>query len=225
MFSIFKARLSTLLVAVLVMLLSGCTSIPEEIEPEFSPTYQSRNSDADSRQGSIFQAGNVLALFEDQKANRIGDILTVLLVEQTSGQNSSDNNVNQSTNMSLATPTFGGSSRPNMGVDLSSENSFIGASGSSQSNSLSGSIAVTVTEVLDNGNLIIEGEKWIRINQGNEYIRLQGVIRPKDIDTFNTLYSTQIADAHISYGGRGNNARGNVPGWAAKILFSPLWPF
>lgn len=208
------------------VLFTGCASSARQVQPEFLPSYQRlQPATVEQQLGAIYQPGRVHSLYEDVKARRIGDILTVLLVEKTAGQNSSDNSVNQSTAMSVATPTFGGSSRPNMAIDLGSENSFSGQSGSSQSNSLSGSIAVTVHEVLPNGNLVIEGEKWVQINQAREYIRLQGVIRPKDIDAFNTLYSTQVADARISYGGTGNNARGNNPGWAAKVLFSPLWPF
>ncbi len=208
------------------ILVTGCVSPAKPAYPELLPSYQRLQTAAVEHQaGAIYQTGRVRSLYEDVKARRVGDILTVLLVEQTAGQNSSDNSVNQATAMSVATPTFGGSSRPNMAIDLGSENSFSGQSGSSQSNSLSGSIAVTVHQVLANGNLVIEGEKWVQINQGREYIRLQGVVRPIDIDTFNTLYSTQVADARISYGGTGNNARGNNPGWAAKVLFSPLWPF
>lgn len=210
---------------VMSVLIAGCASAPAELLPEFSPSYQAVVGIEKHPQGTIYQSGTERSLFEDLKAKRVGDILTVLLVEQTSGRNSSDNNVNQSTAMSVSTPTYGGSARPGMAISLGSENAFSGESGSSQSNSLSGSIAVTVSEVLPNGNLVIQGEKWVKINQGNEYIRVQGVIRPKDIDTYNTLLSTQIADARISYGGKGNNARGNNPGWAAKILFSPLWPF
>lgn len=209
-----------------LLMLSACVSAPVQMdESEFSPTYASLQMAPQNSQGSIFNSGSERSFFEDMKARRIGDILTVMLVEQTSGQNSSDNSLSQSTSMDVSTPTFGGSSRANMGIDLDSANSFNGASGSSQSNSLNGSVSVTVTQVLRNGNLVIEGEKWLKINQGNEFIRVQGVIRPKDVDAFNSIRSTQIADARISYGGKGTNARNTTPGWAAKILFSPLWPF
>jgi len=193
----------------------------DEVDPELS--YLGVHALAVSQSGSIYQASTAQGLYEDIKAQRVGDILTVFLVEQTAGQNSADSNVNQSTEMNVQTPTFGGRSRPGMQIDLGSENTFSGQSGSSQSNSLTGSIAVTVHDVLPNGNLVIEGEKWIRINQANEFVRLKGVVRPKDIDTNNALLSTQVADARISYGGTGNH--GNSPGWAAKVLFSSIWPF
>lgn len=206
--------------------LTGCASHSDEfVQPEFAPSYQQLQAAPESLHGSIFQAGTQHSLFEDIKARRVGDILTVFLVESTSGQNSSDNNVSQSAGSNISAPTVAGSARSNLGVSLNSENSFNGQSGSSQSNSLNGSIAVTVSQVLANGNLIIQGEKWLQINQGNEYIKLQGVVRPRDISTLNTLFSTQVADARISYGGKGNNARNNNPGWASKLLFSPLWPF
>lgn len=215
------------LLSLLGLILISCGGVPAPIpETESMPSYeQLRSQHQQQRSGSIYQAGTEMVLFEDIKARRIGDILTVLLVEETSGQNSADNSINQSTEMNVQTPTFGGSARPNMNIDLGSENTFSGQSGSSQSNRLNGSIAVTVHEVLPNGNLVIQGEKRIRINQGDEYIRLSGVVRPRDIGTFNTLYSTQVADARISYAGRGTNSHNTTPGWAAKILFSPLWPF
>lgn len=221
------SKIQYLVLCALGLFLVGCGSAPApSLEPEMEPSYeQLRGHSPASQSGSIYQPGTEMVLYEDFKARRVGDILTVLLVEETSGQNSSDNSINQSTEMNVATPTFGGSVRPNMNVSLGSENAFNGQSGSSQSNRLNGSIAVTVHEVLPNGNLVVQGEKRIRINQGNEYIRLRGVVRTRDIDPYNTLYSTQVADARITYAGRGTNAHNTTPGWAAKILFSPLWPF
>lgn len=218
-----KFRKIVLLSAIAGM--TGCVSQPEmvEEEPAFEPTYNRFNADVQNLGGSIFSSGRRLGLYEDLKAHRVGDILTVFLVEQTSGQNSADNNVTQATDMNVEAPTFGGSLRPNMEIDLGSENSFSGQSGTSQSNSLNGNITVTVTGVLANGNLVVEGEKWIRINQAREFIRLQGVVRQADISTNNTLLSTQVADAHIAYGGTGSH--GTAPGWAAQFLFRSIWPF
>ncbi len=215
------------ILSALGLVLIGCGSAPAPIvEEETMPSYEIlRSRTSASTNGSIFQPGTEMVLYEDVKARRIGDILTVLLVEETSGENSNNNSLNQTTAMNVSAPTFGGTTRPNFGVDLGSENAFTGQSGSSQSNRLNGSIAVTVHEVLPNGNLVVQGEKRIRINQGDEYIRLRGVVRTKDIDSFNTLYSTQVADARITYAGRGTNSHNSTPGWAAKIVFSPLWPF
>ena len=216
---------SNFLLLILLASLTACVTpqSSQPVEGEQEPSYLRLRSAHELPSGSLYQASSAMGLYEDIKANRVGDILTVMLVEQTSGQNSADNSVNQSTEMNVQTPTFGGRSRANMQIDLGSENSFSGQSGSSQSNSLSGSITVTVHAVLPNGNLVVEGEKWIRINQANEFVRLKGVVRQVDIDTNNMLLSTQVADARISYGGTGTN--GNNPGWAAKVLFSSIWPF
>ena len=215
------------IITVLILLSGIASCVSPQLNPEFEgeqePSYLRLHAPPQVSSGSLYQANSAIGLYEDIKANRIGDILTIVLVEQTSGQNSADSSVNQSTEMNVQTPTFGGRSRANMQIDLGSENSFSGQSGSSQSNSLSGNITVTVHDVLPNGNLVVEGEKWIRINQANEFVRLRGVVRQVDIDTNNTLLSTQVADARISYGGTGTH--GNNPGWAAKILFSSLWPF
>lgn len=207
-------------------LLAACVAAPQQAVEMGTPSYQRLQFPvAHFEDGAIYEAGTELVLYEDYKARRVGDILTVFLVEETSGQNSFDNNINQSTDMSIGTPTFGGTARPNFGVELGSENSFVGQSGTSQSNSLNGSITVTVHGIMPNGNLIVEGEKWVNINQAHEYVKLQGVVRPRDIGAYNTIYSTQVADARISYGGRGTNAQSNSPGWAARILLNPIWPF
>lgn len=221
------SKIQAAILSALGLVLIGCGSAPAPIvEEETVPSYEVlRSRTSASTNGSIYQPGTEMVLYEDVKARRVGDILTVLLVEETSGSNSNNNSLNQSTAMNVSAPTYGGSARPNFGVNMGSENAFTGASGSSQSNSLNGSIAVTVHEVLPNGNLVVQGEKRIRINQGDEYVRLRGVVRIKDIDSFNTLYSTQVADARITYAGQGTNSHNTTPGWAAKILFSPLWPF
>lgn len=220
-------RQSCLLLAVLLVmiLLQSCASAPETAWMPPSPDYSYFPEQPKSTGGGLYRPGYDMALFSDVKAARVGDIVTVMLVEQTSGTKSADTNLNQSTAMNVGAPTFGGSPRPNMAVSLDSANNFVGESGSSQSNSLSGSIAVTVREILPSGNLLVEGEKWIQINQGEEFIRLRGVIRPRDVGPENVVYSTQVADARISYSGRGTTQNTNVAGWAAKILFSPIWPF
>jgi flagellar L-ring protein FlgH len=172
--------------------------------------------------GAIYSAGADVALFEDIRARRVGDILTVMLVEQTAGTKTSDTKMNQSSGLSVAPPIVGLNNYTDLGLDLSSKNTFAGDSGSSQTNSLSGSVTVTVTEVLPGGNMRVQGEKWIEINQGKEFVKLQGIIRSRDVRPNNTIMSTQVADARISYSGKGSPGHANVMGWVAKLLFSPL---
>ena len=94
-----------------------------------------------------------------------------------------------------------------------------------QSNKLSGDISVSVVEVLPNGNLVIRGEKVVTINQGNEYLRISGMISPRDIDADNSISSKRVADAQISYVGDGPTNDANVIGWLGKFFISALMPF
>jgi flagellar L-ring protein precursor FlgH len=108
---------------------------------------------------------------------------------------------------------------------ISSSSEFAGNGSSNQSNSLTGAIAVQVARVLPNGNLIVQGEKWLALNKGEEFIQLRGIVRPQDISATNTIPSTLVADARISYGGTGVISRANSPGWFSKFFNSPLNPF
>jgi flagellar L-ring protein precursor FlgH len=109
--------------------------------------------------------------------------------------------------------------------NISAESEFSGNGTSSQSNSLNGAIAVQVARVCPNGNLIVQGEKWLALNRGEEFIQLRGIVRPQDISPANTIASTMVADARISYGGTGLIDRANTPGWFSKFFASPLNPF
>jgi flagellar L-ring protein precursor FlgH len=108
---------------------------------------------------------------------------------------------------------------------MESDVTFDGQADSSQSNRLDGSITVTVAERFANGNLLVVGEKLITINQGEEYIRLQGIVRPVDIGPENTVLSTKVADATISYSGRGVLQATNRPGWLTRFFSGPWFPF
>ena len=108
---------------------------------------------------------------------------------------------------------------------IAANSEFTGNGSSNQSNSLSGAIAVQVARVLPNGNLIVQGEKWLALNKGEEFIQLRGIVRPEDISATNTIPSTLVADARISYGGTGIIDRVNTPGWFSKFFNSPLNPF
>ena len=113
----------------------------------------------------------------------------------------------------------------NLEASVNSSKSFAGKGDSAQSNALSGSVTATVLEVLPNGYLRIQGEKMISINQGDEYLRITGIIRPMDIRTDNSVLSTQVANAKIAYGGKGVVADSNDMGWLAKFFNSKWWPF
>ena len=230
----FRIRFSEIRIsglAAALTLLAGCSNMPTESSPEYAPTMPMEFPEQQSvaPTGGIYQSVRNLALFEDVTARQVGDIVTVVLTEATNAAKSADTDLDKSNTNTIADPILGGQTRTigssNLNFDLSSDSEFSGGSASSQSNSLQGSIAVTVARVLPGGNLYVQGEKWIHINQGNEYIRLRGIIRPMDISAQNTIPSTKVADARISYGGTGATAEVNVVGWLSRFFMSPLWPF
>jgi flagellar L-ring protein precursor FlgH len=204
--------------------LAGCMSAPAPIE-SFAPVPPVQPQLAPATAGAIYQAGADRRLFEDLKAGRIGDVLTVRLIEQTAAATSSNTATSRSTSAELAvptilgqTPTWKGNPLFNGSIDGSSD--FEGAGSSTQSNSLVGDITVTVVEEYPNGNLLIRGEKWVSLNQGQEFIQLSGVIRPYDINPDNSVVSTRIADAQIKYSGKGVLAQANRKGVFARFFDS-----
>ncbi|MGH8445036.1 MAG: flagellar basal body L-ring protein FlgH [Solimonas sp.] len=183
-----------------------------------------------SSDGSIYSSSGGLALFEDQKAHRVGDLLTVQLVEKTDAQKKANTSTAKKTSDSIANPTlFGRPLSVNgtgvLGFDLGSDQAFAGGGASTQSNTLSGSVTVIVTRVLPNGNLVVRGEKQLALNQGSEKVALEGIVRPVDIATNNTISSDRVANARISYAGSGSVADANAMGWLARFFNSVLFPF
>jgi flagellar L-ring protein precursor FlgH len=108
---------------------------------------------------------------------------------------------------------------------MTAKRKFTGSGAADQSNSLVGDISVTVIELLPNGNLKVRGEKRVTLNQGNEYIRLSGIVRPVDIAADNTISSDKIADPTIMYTGDGAMADASKMGWLARVIYSPWFPF
>ena len=185
---------------------------------------------AEPESGAIFASGNEMRLFEDRKAGRVGDILTIRLVEDTRASKDSATSTSKENSASLANPTVFGRPVTSGGVpilegSLDGTREFDGAGSSSQSNSLRGEITVTVVERLPSGNLVVEGEKWLTINQGREFIRVRAVVRPPDILTDNSVFSTRIANAQIAYSAKGALADANRMGLLARFFNSPVFPF
>ena len=216
-----------------ISLLQACATMPKD-SMSYEPTRPQPERLAPATQGAIFQAGQEISLFEDAKARRVGDIITVVLVEQTTASKKADTNTSKTQATQLDNPTIlgaplsfnmPGSRVGNLGTTLSGSRSFAGAGDSSQSNKLQGNVTVTVAEVLSNGNLLVKGEKRLTINQGDEYIRFSGIVRPSDIGPDNTVLSTSVADAKIAYTGKGTLDDSNSSGWLANLFNSKWWPF
>ncbi len=215
--------------AALAIVASGCASI-EVFDESYDPPWPTEPVYSPPTSGAIYNGGSDVRLFEDRKATRVGDILTVRLKEQTNASKNSQTSTAKTTEASLGNPTVLGRALSRDGTplfegSLSGDTSFDGAGSSSQSNSLLGDITVTVVQRLPNGNLRIRGEKWVTLNQGREFIRLAGIIRPDDIEPDNSLESYRIADAQITYSSKGVLAAANRMGPIARFFNSVFHPY
>jgi len=205
-----------------VALLAACGSRPSRPDP-FAATLPEDVPMESAGNGAIFKTGHDLPLFENSIAHRVGDTLTISLVESTAAQKSSSTTAAKKSSVDITAPTFGGRAPiKEFGIGAGSANSFGGAGDSAQSNKLNGFLTVTVARRLSNGNLLVRGQKWIGINQGREYVRIQGIVRPADIQPDNTVLSYKVADASISYGAQGVLADVNQPGLLARF-FNSKW--
>jgi len=174
--------------------------------------------------GAIYADGGSMALFEDNKARNVGDLLTVVLVESTAAKKSAATNTSKNQDVSLGDISAFGKNITSA-VSVSGERGFAGKGDSTQSNSLSGSVTVTVVQRLNNGNLLVRGEKQLSLNQGSEVVKLEGIVRPADIGAGNSISSDRVGNARVTYAGRGALADSNAQGWLARFFNSPWMPF
>jgi len=228
-------RLASLLVLA-VFALAGCQSQPKR-DPAFAPVPPEVPKPAAQANGAIYQVGFEHRWFENVRARRVGDILLVTLVENTEARHTNAGKVKKSNTTSITNPTLlgkpfsfvlpgvTGGKNADLGSSLSSSSDFSGSGENTQNNRFNGSISVMVTEVLPNGYLRVRGEKRIAMTGGNEYIRVSGIVRPEDIDVDNSIASTKIADATLTYVGDGQTGMASTMGWLAKFFISAVMPF
>lgn len=233
-----KLRFAFLMVAAC---LGGCntdpsTSVqqPMSIRPNATPpkTY---------RDGAIYQAYDSRPLFEDRRARFVGDTLTINLAEKTSATKSTNESSSRKGSASVVVPTptvLGFTPNPlpftvpgtrqgnNLDTNVTGNSSlkFDNKDSDANSNNFTGTITVTVIEVLPNGNLVVSGEKQIAINQQTEFIRLSGVVNPININSSNAVSSTQLADAHIESKGKQSMDTAQVVSMLSRF-FVALLPF
>jgi len=180
--------------------------------------------------GAIYAEGAELSLFSDPRARRVGDILTIVLQEATSATKSASTSTSKETDIDLPGPTIAGrpvtaDGTPILEMGIGGTREFDGGGSQSQSNRLQGNITVTVMDRLPNGNLVVQGQKWLRLNHGDEFVQIAGIVRPLDVRDDNTVTSDRVADARISYGGKGVLANANQPGWLDRFFNSPAMPY
>ncbi len=218
-------RLSWTVVA-LALLLGGCQSMPllEDDPDDYAPPELDYTAPP-TVAGGLYRPGYGGGLTADRRALRVGDILTIVLNESTQSSKSAGTRIGKSSSVGVGVPQVLGKDYPDLETSLSAGREFDGSAQSSQRNQLLGSIAVTVHQVLPNGVLLVKGEKRLRLNQGDEYIRLSGLVRVDDIDRYNRVSSQSVANARISYAGRGLLDDSNSPGWLARFFNHPIFPF
>jgi len=230
-----RGHLKLVAMAVALILLAGCNSMPPKRDPEFAAVPPASIPPAPQGNGAIYQAGFERSWFENVRARRIGDILLINLVEDTEASQANEGSVSKDNTTGISAPTFFGggitfgnpfsNNTSDLSQSLSSSTDFSGDGENTQENEFSGSVTVMVTDVLANGYLRVRGEKRISMTGGNEYIRVSGIVRPEDIDLNNSVDSTRVADATLVYVGDGQVSNASKMGWLARFFISAVWPF
>lgn len=214
------------------VLLAACNTPPTSIVQQPLTARPTAPVDVRPSNGSIFQAATTRPLFEDRVPRYVGDTMTVIIEEKTSTQTKEETALSRDSSYtmdapSVALPLFSGAIEKKLGgikVAAGSSSSNEGKGEAKSSNVFTGSITVTVVEALSNGNLIVSGEKQVRVNGEHEFIRLSGVVNPRDIKPGNMLSSTKLGDARVELQNQGNNHAFAQPGWLGRFFMSIL-PF
>jgi len=176
--------------------------------------------------GAIFHAvAGYAPLTSGARAAMVGDVLTIILVEKTQATKSNSASTDRSGSISVTPPPTGPLSFvKNTDLGMGSGGTFDGKGSAEQSNQLTGAISVTIAAVYPNGTMLVRGEKQLTLNRGDEQIRISGIVRAADISFDNTVPSTRVADARITYTGKGEIARASTQGWLGRF-FSRISPF
>jgi flagellar L-ring protein FlgH len=229
-----KAKLSRSIRCLLTaqaLALSACTVGPDEKpdDPDYAPVLAQTMVRPAPNPGGIYQTGYGDSLFMDRRAARVGDIITIVLAETTSTSKAASSKIKKDTDIELnegpLLDTIPSYKNLTMNTDIESKRKFDGDVEAEQNNALDGTIAVTVYEVMPNGLLLVRGEKWMTLNRGEEFIRIRGLVRQEDIRPDNTILSTKLADARITYSGTGELADASRQGWLGRFFNSKWWPF
>jgi flagellar L-ring protein precursor FlgH len=205
--------------------LAACALVPKEPITQQPMTARPPAAPLNSASpGAIYNAGYAgRPLFEDQRPRNTGDIITIVIAENVNATKSSAASAARNASEAFAVPVtpgiFGGLFH-NTNLNASGSNGFNGTGGASAANTFNGTLTVTVTGVLPNGNLEVSGEKQMLINQGNEFVRFSGVVNPTTISGTNTVFSTQVADAKIEYSAKGYIDESQQMGWLQRFFLN-----
>lgn len=183
--------------------------------------------------GSIWQE-NSTGLVEDFKAQATGDILTVMISEQASASKEATTDTSRASSVAAGVPNLLGLETKMTGIqnwmdlskllNASTDSKYAGSGSTTRKENLSATISARVIDVLPNGNLLIEGRRYVMVNHEEQLIILSGTVRPRDISRDNVVNSALIADARITYSGKGIISDRQQPGWLMNLL-DKIWPF
>lgn len=217
---------------ILALCMAGCTTTNAELR---APSLDERMEAprVSYANGSIWQASSG-GLTEDLKARRKGDILTVVITETASASKSATTETERKSSISAGVPNLFGLETNMTGIrnwmdlskliNASAGSNFDGSGSTTRRENLNATISTRVVEVLPNGNFLIEGRRNVRVNHEDQIILLEGSVRPRDISSDNTINSSYVANARITYAGKGIISDRQQPGWLMG-LFDKLWPF
>jgi flagellar L-ring protein precursor FlgH len=215
-----------ILLALSAFALSACSVMPREPlahSDGFRPVYPVAQTQPQMATGAIYNGVQSEAFFGRGRAFQIGDVITVILDESTQAGRTQSGVVKRTSSNDVVPAAMGGGLLPAanlLGGTIKNE----GSGTADQTATLKGSVAVSVIDVMSNGNLVLRGEKQLALTEGAEIIQVAGVVRPDDIAPNNTVASRRLANAQITYRGTGDMAAASRAGWGTSGLLK-LWPF
>jgi flagellar L-ring protein precursor FlgH len=199
-----------------------------------SPPLQQYPPPAPQTEGSLFSDEAQPFLFTDVRANNVGDIVTINIVETSKASKQTQTNLGRNNEVQASLkallgyetnlPGVGGDYSPSTAIDAKFGSKFTGNGKTTRNETMSAQISARVIQILPNGDLVLRGSREVTVNNEKQYLIIQGVVRPQDISPDNTVLSSYIADARIDYTGKGDLSDQQRQGWASRVL-NVIWPF
>ena len=208
--------------------LTACQQIPQKVVVDFAEpkvTQAPLATPAANRvpSGSIYQNATYRPAFEDRRARALGDVVTILIVENVTASQKSTSTVNRSSSVSSsisALPFNSPEGLAKLGIGGNTANDFSGKGGTESANTFSGSITATVIDVMSNGHLVVAGEKQIGVNQNVDVLRFSGTVDPRVMQPGSIVSSTQVANVRVESRGRGAQGEAQTVGWLSRFFLS-----
>jgi flagellar L-ring protein precursor FlgH len=207
----------------LLLALAGCGTTPSTITQGPTTARPQVQAVQASGNGAIYQAAAYRPLFEDRRARQVGDMLTIVINEKTQAGKAASSNASKTSAVDSSISAVAGlplKTLQGLGVNAEASNTYDDKSAVNSSNTFSGSVTVTVIDVLPNGNLVVAGEKQIALDKGTEYVRLSGVVQPDTIQAGNTVSSSKVADARLEYRTSAKFDKAEMMSWLARFFLS-----